>query len=312
MEIKYSIIIPHHNIPQLLRRCLLSIPKKDYIQVIVIDDNSAKEYKDELVSISNEFNNVEFIFSKSGNGAGAARNIGLEKAKGKWVLFVDADDYLLNTTEDLLDKYYDSAADIVYFNVESVDSDTLKPSNRHLPKTANFNRFRQYPSKLKTWLRYEYTEPWGKMIRLDLIKSNNISFFESIVANDYFFSVKSGHCANSIDYDLSAFYCVTERRGSLCNMMFDSTIKIKSRIVAYKYVEDYLESVGVTLYPCSVLVTRFLWGNLAHLFYNYQMLRELGFNHCDILFRIPCRFIRNCPKKICGKFNLPYLCYKAE
>ena len=40
MEIKYSIIIPHKNIPQLLQRCLDSIPFRGDVQVIVVDDNS--------------------------------------------------------------------------------------------------------------------------------------------------------------------------------------------------------------------------------------------------------------------------------
>ena len=83
----YSIIIPHKNIPKLLQRCLDSIPRREDTQIIVVDDNSdpAKVDFTHFPGLSDP--SVEVYFDKSGKGAGRARNIGLEHAKGKWLVF---------------------------------------------------------------------------------------------------------------------------------------------------------------------------------------------------------------------------------
>ena len=86
MEIKYSIIIPHKNIPQLLQRCLDSIPFRGDVQVIVVDDNSDSS----IVNFENfpgiKRPNIEVYLTKEGRGAGYARNVGLQHVKGKWIL----------------------------------------------------------------------------------------------------------------------------------------------------------------------------------------------------------------------------------
>ena len=61
--VNYTIIIPHHNIPNLLRRCLHSIPLRDDVQIIVVDDCSDEIYKSELLSLEKEFISVYFYYS---------------------------------------------------------------------------------------------------------------------------------------------------------------------------------------------------------------------------------------------------------
>lgn len=92
-EIVYSIIIPHKNIPDLLRRCLDSIPQRPDIQIIVVDDNSCSDKVDFAHFPGREREGVEIVYTREGLGAGYARNVGLRHAKGRWLLFADADDY---------------------------------------------------------------------------------------------------------------------------------------------------------------------------------------------------------------------------
>src|SRR5690554_1026331 len=92
-SINYSVIIPHKNIPDLLERCLQSIPIREDIQVIVVDDNSDPDKVNFLEFPGLNRKNTEVYFTKEGKGAGYARNVGLTKAKGKWLIFSDADDY---------------------------------------------------------------------------------------------------------------------------------------------------------------------------------------------------------------------------
>jgi glycosyltransferase involved in cell wall biosynthesis len=84
-EINYSIIIPHKNIPALLQRCLNSIPRREDIQIIVVDDNSDSNIVDFEHFPGMDEPCVDVVFTKEGKGAGYARNVGLSKAKGKWL-----------------------------------------------------------------------------------------------------------------------------------------------------------------------------------------------------------------------------------
>lgn len=77
----FCIIIPHKDIPDLLMRCLKSIPVSEDIQVIVVDDNSvgADTYLERYSELSRPY--LEFVRTTKGGGAGYARNVGLERAE---------------------------------------------------------------------------------------------------------------------------------------------------------------------------------------------------------------------------------------
>ena len=128
--IHYSIIIPYYNCPKLLVRCLNSIPTREDLQVIVIDDCSPTNYLYEDIVVKYSQCNVEFYQTPRNLGAGCARNIGLKHAKGKWLIFADADDYFNVCFSDILDLYVDSLADIIFFKASSQDSDTYVNTNR--------------------------------------------------------------------------------------------------------------------------------------------------------------------------------------
>lgn len=239
MEITYSFIIPSKNIPHLLKRCIESIPVRDDIEVIVIDDNSDASIVDFNHYPGLDNSNVKVIFSKEGKGAGAARNIGLKNATGKWLLFADSDDLFENGFLNTIDKYKDSFYDIVYFGVLSRDSDSLcvidhdYRSNslmRHLQDAYEHKNF----DNLRWASDNSLNVPWGKMIRRELVRTNNIYFDEVIAGNDAMFSCKCGFAAQSITCDLSVIYNVTLRSDSLTQTFskqvlasrFDTTCRI--------------------------------------------------------------------------------------
>ena len=125
MNPTFSIIIPHKEIPDLLMRCLKSIPVSEDIQVIVVDDNStgADTYLDKYPELSRPY--LEFVRTTKGGGAGYARNVGLEHAKGKWILFADADDFFVDDMYGIICSYADSEADVIFFKNKAVLSDNI-------------------------------------------------------------------------------------------------------------------------------------------------------------------------------------------
>lgn len=232
--INYSIIIPHKNIPDLLQRCLDSIPKRDDIQIIVVDDNSESEKVDfeHFPGIGEKC--VEVYFTKEGKGAGYARNIGLKQAKGKWVLFADADDFYAAAAWDTFDKYLNAQVDIIYFGVACVDSSTLMPASRNLRNNEVIADFLSGDENGEKLLRYTCWEPWNKIWRYEFIFSNNLSFEEILRGNDAMFVLQGGDKAKKIMALENQLYIVTYRPQSLSytttkEYLF-STLRLKNRI----------------------------------------------------------------------------------
>ena len=222
--VDYSIIIPHKNIPQLLQRCLDSIPQRKDLEVIVVDDNSNPNIVDFEHFPGLERPDTTVFFDKSGKGAGRARNIGLEHARGKWLLFADADDYFNYCIRDILDEYRDDISDIIFFSVSSVDCETYNNVER-----ADFfmwvvRNYFQNKEKGELNLRYVLASPWGKIIKRSLIEKNSIDFQETQISNDVRFSYISGHCANRINVDRRALYCLTYRPFSIQHSITDEKI----------------------------------------------------------------------------------------
>ena len=211
-DINYSIIIPHKNIPDLLQRCLASIPRREDVQIIVVDDNSDSDKMDfdHFPGLGDPF--VEVFFTKEGKGAGYARNVGLTKAVGKWLLFADADDYFNKTINDILDEYIDSSADIIYFKHVSLGPYKNSYNNK-------FNTYIDYwlysPQKADYFLRYKNTTVWAKIFKRDLINKNAVKFDEVFIFNDVTFTYLAGFYAGLIQVDPRILYNLIARRNSI-------------------------------------------------------------------------------------------------
>ena len=210
----FSIIIPHKEIPDLLMRCLRSIPVSEDIQVIVVDDNSAgaDTYLDKYPELSRPY--LEFIRTTKGGGAGYARNVGLEHAKGKWILFADADDFFVDDMYDIICSYVDSEADVIYFKNKAVLSDDISiKSDRSSFINQTIN---QYLADVDEWpIRFKLPVPWGKMIKGSLVGKHNIRFDEVVYSNDVYFSLLVGYYAEKIVVADRAIYILTCRSNSL-------------------------------------------------------------------------------------------------
>jgi len=215
----FSIIIPHYDIPDLLMRCLESIPVSEDIQVIVVDDNSpgADTYLEKYLELSRPY--LEFIRAPKNGGAGYARNIGLDHAKGKWLLFADADDFYVDNMYDLINAHHHSDADVIYFKKRSIhSSDISKPSKRSYIINKLVDSYLNNSDDVS--IKVGYHVPWGKMIRKSLVDRFQLRFDEVRYANDIYFSVCVGIYAKSVDADRSILYNVTEREGSLSFGLF--------------------------------------------------------------------------------------------
>lgn len=210
MNYRYSIIIPHRDIPALLQRCLDSIPSRKDVQVIVVDDNSSPAKVDFANFPGSNREEVEIIYTKEGRGAGYARNCGLSVAKGQWLLFADADDFFMSGFLEVLDKYAVTSYDMITFRAESVESDTLSPVN-----SRQDNSFEISDNMDLERLKFRNDVPWAKMISHQLVREHHLRFDETPAGNDVMFSGYIDYYAHRVAASSEVIYCATVRNGSL-------------------------------------------------------------------------------------------------
>jgi len=287
MSARYSIIIPHYNIPDLLRRSLASIPHREDVQIIVIDDCSSEQVLAELRKFENDFPYVQFVYSEENKGGGYARNVGLQHAVGKYLLFLDADDFFHDNINAFLDDYKDGNCDVVFFNADSVDSSSGKPMNR----TKNLNGYvssyisGKDPTALQ--LRFLNVVPWGKMVKKELIDSHRIRFDEVYAIDDVTFSYLVGYYAKKIKVDDRVVYCTTCRPDSVTqfqsynwNLTQIEVYSRKNRFMRTHHIPVFDQGM---LYPIRYGLKSRNWNQLDAFF---SIAKQYGFSKLFILYYI--------------------------
>lgn len=210
----FSVIIPHKNIPDLLQRCLDSIPQREDLQIIIVDDNSDAEVVDFTHFPGLKRQNTEIVFSKGdkGKGPGYARNVGMSKAKGKWIIFSDADDYFNACFDEVLKSYSDVEEEIIFFKC-STQKESGEISNNYPLINDAIESAKQTGNT--DAIVYGVPCPWAKFIKQDFLKKNDIWYQEITGGDDMVFSIQMAIKLSSFTLSDDHLYCVVERQGSL-------------------------------------------------------------------------------------------------
>jgi len=289
-EINYTIIIPHKNTPELLRRCLDSIPCREDIQIIVVDDNSMLEDIDLKTFSGLNGSCVKIFFGKEGKGAGHARNMGLKEAVGNWVLFADADDYFSDGFLQHLDKYKDSNYDLIFFR-------SARESTKDEEKKSIISKYDKLIMQERNIEAYIYTASvaWGKMIKLSLIKENNILFDETMVANDKMFSIKVSHCAKDIHFDDQQIYTYVPSNSFLTRLKTNEANF--NRFDVYVRINSFLTSISKKKYRINLIVPLKRLMDVQNMTYFWSGIRLMKQHNISLLAEL-FLFLMSLPKKI--------------
>lgn len=118
-SVDISFVIPAYQAEKTIKRCILSILQINSFnfEILVVNDGSTDNTSAIVASIASEYPNVLLINQENG-GRSAARNCGIEHSRGTWLMFVDADDYLLDSAGAVIGRHICSRFDIVLFAKE--------------------------------------------------------------------------------------------------------------------------------------------------------------------------------------------------
>lgn len=190
-KIKISIIVPVHNTGVYLEESLESIFTQSFqeFEVICVDDASSDKLTREILHrYQCIYENMRVIWLEENIGAGEARNIGFDEAKGEYVIFLDADDVFGNK---LLEKMYQhiciNNADVCVCGHEEFYVEDGRKCNggRWMPDKEKINR-----NDREDWLLGLSTAAWDKLCRTQFLKEKKIYFQSLSSSNDVFFSCR--------------------------------------------------------------------------------------------------------------------------
>lgn len=238
-----SIIMPVYNPEEEhLREAIKSIRRQAFrdFELIIVNDGSTNNAEDVILSIKDE----RFKYLKQANaGPGKARNEALKIAKGKYILFVDADDCLdLFTLETSFDRAESQNLDVLIFKVNEYPDTSKEFYNSLLKHCKNFSEEKIYTHDDQEILEKLFSMNyacWGKIFRRQFLINNNLLFHEGLIFEDLELFVRYMTKAERIGFINSFLY--SHRTNVETSILYDmNSHKIFDFIKVFTLVEQTL------------------------------------------------------------------------
>ena len=258
---KLSIVVPVFNMSQTLERCILFILNQSYknFEVIFVDDCSTDE-SCAIIEKYQEINKDKITLLKSNTqgGPGQARNIGLKKATGKYVSFVDADDWIDESLySTVLEQMEKENADVSIFGVKDEYENCKNPQIRyHYPHKNNIDNVFALTLLSRLYSNDTYISPMvcHKIYRLDLIKNINLEFMPNTYFEDDLFTFLLLLHKCNITFVPNVYYHYYQHQGSITHTF------------SKKHIDDYCQFVFCLR---QYLIDNNLWNNYQNNYYSY-------------------------------------------
>ena len=209
-NILLSLILPCYNVEKYIVKCLDSLynqdmPEIDY-EVICVNDCSPDATSDIIMRYQKQHENLILINHEVNKKQGGARNTGLKAAKGKYIWFIDPDDYIrANCLKELLTQAEENKLDILFFNFEKVDEKGI------FFEKNDFNFTNQvccgkdiFLNRTEWWKNSNYC--WARIVRKNLFVENNLFFYENFYHEDETFGVQCFLHADKIQFTPEVLY----------------------------------------------------------------------------------------------------------
>jgi len=193
---KVSVIIPVYNTEKYLEKCLNSLINQTLhdIEIICVNDGSTDNSLNILNQYAQKDNRIKII-NQENKMQGAARNAGTQIATGKYIGFVDSDDWI---DLDYFEKLYSAATK---YNLDIALATNVRISNNKYKKRLNITEEKVYTElqdKIDVCQQWKNECPTNKIYRLTMIKANNITWPEKVYCEDKIYTIKAVYYANGI------------------------------------------------------------------------------------------------------------------
>ena len=310
-----SVIIPVYNTGKYLKKCLDSVINQtlDNIEIIVINDGSTDDSLQIINEYIEKYNNIKLIHKKN-EGASIARNIGICKAKGKYITFLDSDDYIdLDMYKDMIFKLEKESADVIQCGIDFIDQyseQTIRYLQNDILNLDNNDA-------LKLFINLKITGyTCNKIYKRTLFIENNITYSNIPCYEDMEVVLKSIMNCNKFLSISNCYYKYRQVEGSLSNKVTEKHIKIyTNEVKRWLEILDNGEQMSFSSYIETFNITTFMtalnWYIKIKDFNRKKIYKDFNIYFKDI---IPDVNIAKCllNKDISRGFKLTYILWKLR
>lgn len=230
-----SVVIPVFNSEKYLCRCLDSVLKQSYseIQLVCIDDGSTDASPGLLDSYASDYSDRLIVVHKINAGAASARNDGIMLSAGEFITFVDNDDWIDERyIETLVNAAVLAQADVVCSGYRRPNSE-----GRVLSEAI--------PRPTDEWGRYLVEAAWAKLYRTDFVRQNSLSFLDTNIDEDLYFSLPAIELAQHVEVISYCGYNWFWNSDSVSNtsqrtsegLLFEETLEALLKMMQQKDIE---------------------------------------------------------------------------
>lgn len=243
---KVSVIVPVYNTEKYLKKCIDSLLNQNFedYEIIVINDLSPGNAEKIIKSYNDK--KIVYIKNKTNKGIGYNRNLGIKKAKGEYVCFIDSDDYV---KEDFISKMYNYSKgnnlDLCVCDYVNVDEEgnILEEFNLSNLGITNYEENNKILCEINL-------APWNKLYKKDMLVKNKIEFSETLKYEDLSFvalSIKNSKKIGKINEQLN-YYTIhnnseTTTRDKRVFDIFKQLDIVRNEYKSGKYLDELTVSV---------------------------------------------------------------------
>lgn len=273
-----SIIVPVYNVEKKVDKCIKSILQQTYtnLEIILINDGSTDDSGKICEEYSKQYEKIKYIDNRN-EGVSKSRNIGIENALGKYICFVDSDDFIDKT---YIEKLYNNTSNRVLSicNFTKFCDENIKENVIHQKtkvESYNKNEF------LKLYKMKLINAPWAKLYDRDVIYKKNIRFDEELsLGEDLLFNLtylKEIEKINLISDSL--YYYRQGTKNSLSNKYYENMFEIQEKLCNqfcdfFKYNSEQEKSSEIVKF-CTTIISNELHNANCSIIKRYFNARKM-------------------------------------
>lgn len=277
-----SIIIPVYNVEKYIRRCVDSILIQRFssYEVLLIDDGSTDNSGKICDDIANKNDKIS-VFHQKNAGCSVARNFGIQKAKGKYICFMDSDDEWKTDFLESIVPFIQKQVDMIIFGADVVDrekkflsADKPLESKEYSGKEGVMEFLKSVKPKEKGWaLNYI----WNRLYKAEIIKDNDIAFYEKLnLGEDFVFNCEVMKYTKSIQILSESYYTYYKYFTNQLTMKFRTNELERRKFIFKKHIELYQYYDIFEEYKRYILIEE---GMLIH-----TSIMMTAYNSCNLNF----------------------------
>lgn len=214
--LKYSVIVPVYNVENYLPRCIDSLLAQNYadLEILLIDNGSNDQSGQICENYAAQFSNIT-AYHIPNKGVGSARNFGLSKAKGEFICFVDADDYLVGNLFSDVESQLDSQLDLLvfsYYNSIEKNLSEIDRSAKILPTEGKKDKSDFIALFQELFLTDMMYTVWNKIYRREFLEEHQIVFESYELGEDVRFNLSVYQHVNTVFLVKSGYYIYVSGR----------------------------------------------------------------------------------------------------